>query len=156
MPSTLTRKDFRIILTRNSVIERCVMPQPEKEPTTNFSKHIEVIVDEAKDIVGDAKDGIRSAYQTSGGSIKEAIDGALSSRDNVVMVRLNADSLSRADDLVDAGLLSSRSEAVAFLVGEGVKARSDLFDQIASKVSEIRKAKEERKNLLGSPPEKFK
>ena len=131
------------------------MPNCEKETTTNFSKHIEVIVDEAKDLVGDAKDGIRSAYQTSGGSIKEAIDGALSSRDNVVMVRLNTDSLSRVDDLVDAGLLSSRSEAVAFLVGEGTKARADLFDKITSKVESIRKVKEELQNLLGDTSEKF-
>ena len=131
------------------------MSNCEKETTTNFSKHIEVIVDEAKDLVGDAKDGIRSAYQTSGGSIKEAIDGALSSRDNVVMVRLNTDSLSRVDDLVDAGLLSSRSEAVAFLVGEGTKARADLFDKITSKVESIRKVKEELQNLLGDTSEKF-
>tara|TARA_B100000749_G_scaffold233770_1_gene190975 strand:+ start:82 stop:480 length:399 start_codon:yes stop_codon:yes gene_type:complete len=131
------------------------MSNCEKETTTNFSKHIEVIVDEAKDLVGDAKDGIRSAYQTSGGSIKEAIDGALSSRDNVVMVRLNTDSLSRVDDLVDAGLLSSRSEAVAFLVGEGTKARADLFDKITSKVEAIRKVKEELQNLLGDTSEKF-
>jgi len=131
------------------------MSHSEKETTTNFSKHIEVIVDEAKDMVGDAKDGIRSAYQTSGGSIKEAIDGALSSRDNVVMVRLNTDSLSRVDDLVDAGLLSSRSEAVAFLVGEGTKARADLFDKITSKVEAIRKVKEELQNLLGDTSEKF-
>ena len=131
------------------------MSNCEKETTTNFSKHIEVIVDEAKDLVGDAKDGIRSAYQTSGGSIKEAIDGALSSRDNVVMVRLNTDSLSRVDDLVDAGLLSSRSEAVAFLVGEGTKARADLFDKIISKVESIRKVKEELQNLLGDTSEKF-
>ena len=131
------------------------MPNCEKETTTNFSKHIEVIVDEAKDLVGDAKDGIRSAYQTSGGSIKEAIDGALSSRDNVVMVRLNTDSLSRVDDLVDAGLLSSRSEAVAFLVGEGTKARADLFDKITAKVEAIRKVKEELQNLLGDTSEKF-
>ena len=131
------------------------MSHSENETPANFTKHIEVIVDEAKDLVGEAKDGIRSAYQTSGDSIKEAIDGALSSRDNVVMVRLNTDSLSRVDDLVDAGLLSSRSEAVAFLVGEGAKARADLFDKIASKVDQIRKAKEELQNLLGDTSEKF-
>ena len=42
----------------------------------------------------------------------------------------------------------SRSEAAAFLIAEGVKARTDLFEKIADQTRLIRQAKERLKELL--------
>jgi metal-responsive CopG/Arc/MetJ family transcriptional regulator len=64
------------------------------------------------------------------------------------MVRLNKESLKRIDELVESQLVKSRSEAAAFLIGEGIQRRHGLFDRIAQKVENIRKAKEELHNLL--------
>jgi metal-responsive CopG/Arc/MetJ family transcriptional regulator len=64
------------------------------------------------------------------------------------MVRLNKESLIRIDELVEAQLVKSRSEGAAFLIGEGIQRRRGLFDRIAQKVENIRKAKEELHNLL--------
>jgi len=72
----------------------------------------------------------------------------LSSREKVVMVRLNKDSLKSIDELVESQLVKSKSEAAAFLIGEGIKRRHGLFDRIAQKIENIRKAKEELHNLL--------
>ena len=42
-------------------------------------------------------------------------------RGNVVMVRLSDDALAKVDQLVEATLFSSRSEATAYLVGAGIE-----------------------------------
>jgi ElaB/YqjD/DUF883 family membrane-anchored ribosome-binding protein len=81
-------------------------------------------------------------------SIKDTIHGVRASRDNVVMVRTSKESVEHLDTLVDAGIAGSRSEAAAFLIGEGVKARRELFDKIADKVEQIRKTKEELRSLI--------
>ena len=68
-------------------------------------------------------------------------------RNKVVMVRVDKDSLDRMDELKEAGLVSSQSEAAAYLISEGVKARQELFDGIRSRIDTIRKAKEELRLL---------
>ena len=81
-------------------------------------------------------------------SIKETIQGVRGSRENVVMVRVSKEAIESLDTLVEAGIAGSRSQAAAFLIGEGVKARQKLFDKIADKVDQIRKTKEELRGLL--------
>jgi len=83
-----------------------------------------------------------------GENLKESIQGMRAGRDNVVMVRVDDNSKSKLDELLDAGLVNSRSEAAAFLIGEGIKARSQLFDTISGKVEDIRQKKEELRRLL--------
>ncbi len=116
--------------------------EPRKK---RLSEGIEIIIDEAKSAASQAFSGA----ETIGESLKETLQGALSARNNVVMVRLNKESLIKLDDLVESGIVSSRSEAAAFLIGEGVKARSGLYDRISEKTAQIRKAKEELRDLLG-------
>ena len=65
--------------------------------------------------------------------------GDKGSRGHVVMVRLGDDSVARLDDLVDSGILGSRSEAAAFLVGAGIQAQRELFERIAMQTSEIKR-----------------
>ena len=98
---------------------------------------MECLVDEAK-----------SAAESLGENIRDAVEGVISARDNVVMVRVNRESLARLNDLVEAGVSKSRSEAAAYLIGEGIKARQGLFETIADKIDEIRRAKEELRQLL--------
>ena len=76
-----------------------------------------------------------------GENLKETIQGMRAGRDNVVMVRVDDNSKSKLDELLDAGIVNSRSEAAAFLIAEGIKARSQLFDTISGKVEDIRKKK---------------
>ena len=83
-----------------------------------------------------------------GENIRDTIEGMRGNRDNVVMVRVDRASLDRLDDLVEAGIMGSRSEAAAFLIAEGVKARQGLFDRIGEKIGEIRRAKEELRQMV--------
>ena len=102
--------------------------------------------DGADDAVSDAIGEVVAS--TVGDSLRTTIEAVRSKRDNVVMVRVSRESLARLDELVDCGLTNSRSEAAAFLIGEGVKAREDLYEKIAEQSKVIRQAKERLKALL--------
>ena len=90
----------------------------------------------------------RDAATSIGGSIRDSIKSVRATRDSVVMVRLSKDSLASLDELVDAGVTASRSEAAAFLIGEGIAARADLFDKISEQTRIIREAREKLRQLL--------
>ncbi len=118
--------------------------------------------DRIQDLLGDLKLGnlnvldggaIAACVCCEPGELNEHVKDAIramtgSSRNNVVMVRVNEESLAQLDQLVEAGIVSSRSEAAAFLISSGAGARKDLFDKIAEKVEEIRKTREELRNLI--------
>jgi Arc/MetJ-type ribon-helix-helix transcriptional regulator len=68
-------------------------------------------------------------------------------RGNVVMVRLGDDALAKVDQLVEATLFSSRSEAAAYLVGAGIESQKELFDRLGTHTEEIRKLKEQLRKI---------
>ena len=110
---------------------------------------IAIEVDKVKVDDDDVSDAIGEAIATTlGGSLRTTIESVRSKRDNVVMVRVSRESLSRLDELVDCGLTNSRSEAAAFLIAEGIKAREGLYETIAEQSKVIRQAKERLKALL--------
>ena len=99
-----------------------------------------------------AADDIRqSASKTINEAIRQvenlgkALGSALQDRSNVVMVRINNDSLHYLDMMVEADVAKSRSESAAFLINEGIKANEDLFhtirdisDQISALKAQLR------------------
>ena len=70
-------------------------------------------------------------------NIGKALGGALQDRANVVMVRVNDESLAYLDMLVDADITKSRSESAAFLINEGIKANEGLFGKIREITDQI-------------------
>lgn len=113
-----------------------------------LTDNVEGIVEDVNKVVKVAIERGTDAAESIGENIRDTFQGIRSSRDNVVMVRIDAESLARLDELVDAGIMGSRSEAAAFLISEGVKGRQALFDRIAEKVQEIRRVKDELRNLV--------
>ena len=102
-------------------------------------------VDKAvRDAVNKGKDAAVGVSET----IRDKIKSVRSGRDSVVMVRVNKEALEKLDELVDSGVNSSRSEAAAFMIEEGMKSKTDLFDKIAEKTEVIRNAREELRKLL--------
>ena len=122
--------------------------QEEKEDRRRLSENVDEIVDEVNKTVRVAIVKGVDAAESIGENIRDTIQGVRGSRDNVVMVRVDKASLDRLDELVEAGIMSSRSEAAAFLISEGIKARQPLFDRIAEKIQDIRRAKEELRRMV--------
>lgn len=70
-------------------------------------------------------------------NIGQTLGEALQGRGNVVMVRVNDDTLNHLDMLVEAELARSRSEAAALLISEGMKANQQLFGRIREITDQI-------------------
>ena len=120
----------------------------DREERRRLSENVDEIVDEVNKTVRTAIVKGVDVAENIGENIRDTIQGMKGSRDNVVMVRVDRASLDRLDDLVEAGIMGSRSEAAAFLIAEGVKARQGLFDRIGEKIGEIRRAKEELRQMV--------
>lgn len=120
------------------------MPNEGGRPNSGFDD----IASSVKEVAQKTGDVLNRATE----SISKAIETALSSRDHVVMVRVNDESLRKLDALVQSGIFKSRSEAAAFLISEGVKAQSALFDRIEQKTAEIERLRSELKSIV-QPPE---
>jgi hypothetical protein len=89
-------------------------------------------------------------------SFGQALGEALQGRANVVMVRVNDESLEHLDMLVDAEITNSRSESAAFLISEGIKANQALFDKISAiteQIAELREQLRHEVNLQQPEPE---
>ena len=71
-------------------------------------------------------------------------------RDNAVMTRLSDDDLQKIDALVELDVFRSRSEAVAFLVREGMRARADLIESVMPTIEKIRELKETARRSIQS------
>ena len=109
---------------------------------------IAIEVDKVKVDDDSVSDALGEAVATMGDSLRATIEAVRSKSDNVVMVRVSRESLAKLDELVDCGLTNSRSEAAAFLIAEGTKARTDLYAKIADQSQVIRQAKERLRELL--------
>jgi hypothetical protein len=120
---------------------------------TKLADSIDTLVDEVNKVVRGAIINSKATAESIGDNIRETVSSARGNRDNVVMVRVDDDSLGKLNELVDAGIVNSRSEAAAMLITEGVKAKQRLFDKITAKVEEIRKAKEELRLMVEDEPQ---
>jgi len=69
-------------------------------------------------------------------------------RANVVASRIGDDDLQLIDMLLEAGIFNTRSEAVAYLVSEGIKARRDTLEKVSTSLEEIRKTRKEAENQI--------
>jgi len=65
-----------------------------------------------------------------------------SPRDQVVMVRVDADTSAELDAWVETGAVKSRSEAAALFIREGLKIRSDELSRLRDAIEEVEQARE--------------
>jgi len=92
---------------------------------------------------------VKLAATAVAGSVSSVVKRALQSREHVLMVRINDEALNRINDLKDAGLFRSRSEAAAYLIAEGIERKEELFTRIQEKIRQIQEIKYELQALAG-------
>ena len=81
-------------------------------------------------------------------SVRTAVSRALADRTNVVMVRVNDETLRYLDMLVEANVCKSRSESAAFLIAEGLKAKTDLYERIAQVTEQIAELRRQLQEIV--------
>jgi Arc/MetJ-type ribon-helix-helix transcriptional regulator len=137
-----------IVLDEPEPGERRVVKTAEEGQGAGQGPMFDNIASSVKEVAQKTGEVINRATE----SIGKAIESALSARDHVVMVRVNDEALKRLDALVQSGIFKSRSESAAFLISEGIKAQSALFDRIDEKIQEIERLRAELKSIV--EPEK--
>ena len=131
--------------------QETVQPEAIEEDEFFGDNDPDQIDPESAEIIGDrvkrAADVVKKGLSTGAEGVSSVVKRALHSRDHVLMVRINDESLERITDLKDAGLFRSRSEAAAYLIAEGIATKSDLFDRIQTKIKQIQEIKDELRAL---------
>jgi ATP-dependent Clp protease ATP-binding subunit ClpA len=73
-------------------------------------------------------------------------------RDNVITCRVDDRTLQTLDDLVEAGLYKTRSEAAARLIAAGIDASRELLEKVHAAVAEIHRVREATQALAREWP----
>jgi hypothetical protein len=91
---------------------------------------------------------LRDLFSRVPDTFSKAVERAMNVRDTTVLLRLSDESSDKVDTLVSAGVFRSRGEAAAFLIEEGIKAQSALFQRIQDKLTEIEKLRSELRTSI--------
>jgi len=91
---------------------------------------------------------IRDLFNRVPDTVNKAVERAMNVRDTTVLVRLPESSSDAIDTLVSAGIFKGRADAAAFLIEEGIKAQSPLFQRIQDKLGEIERLRSELRNSV--------
>lgn len=103
--------------------------------------------------VRDIASRIPESLSAIGRDISRTIERAMSAKDDyVVAVKISPEAQEKVDQLVQAGIFRSRAEAAGFLVEEGIKTQSALFDRVQQKLAEIERLRAELRGMVNEKP----
>ena len=108
--------------------------------------------DRGSSSVRDIASRIPESLSSIGRDISRTIERAISAKDDyVVAVKVSHEAQEKLENLVQAGVFRNRAEAAAFLIDEGIKAQSPLFERVSQKLSEIERLRAELRGLINTP-----
>lgn len=107
----------------------------------------------AGETLDDIANTLRDLFNRVPETVNKAVERALNVRDTTVVVRLSEATSDSIDTLVSAGIFKGRAEAASFLIDEGIKAQSSLFQKIQDRLSEIERIRAELRTSV-SPEER--
>ncbi|MDQ1590572.1 MAG: hypothetical protein QOG71_1199 [Pyrinomonadaceae bacterium] len=104
--------------------------------------------------VRDIASRIPESLSSIGRDISRTIERAMSAKDDyVVAVKVSHEAQEKLENLVQAGVFRSRAEAAAFLIDEGIKSQTPLFDRVQQKLHEIERLRAELRGMINTPPQ---
>jgi len=99
--------------------------------------------------VRDIASRIPESLSAIGRDISRTIEKAISARDDyVVAVKISPEAQEKLEALVQAGVFRNRAEAAGFLIDEGIKTQSALFDRVRQKLAEIERLRAELRGMI--------
>jgi len=103
--------------------------------------------------VRDIASRIPESLSAIGRDISRTIERAISAKDDyVVAVKVSPEAQEKLEQLVQAGVFRSRAEAAGFLIDEGIKTQSALFERVEQKLAEIERLRAELRGLINERP----
>src|SRR5687767_7362935 len=99
--------------------------------------------------VRDIASRIPESLSAIGRDISRTIEKAISAKDDyVVAVKISPEAQEKLEALVQAGVFRNRAEAAGFLIDEGIKTQSALFERVRQKLGEIERLRAELRGLI--------
>lgn len=84
-----------------------------------------------------------------GRDISRTIEKAISAKDDYMLaVKVSADASHKLGQLVQAGVFGTRAEAASFLIDQGIKTQTDLFERVEQKLAEIERLRAELRGMV--------
>ena len=103
--------------------------------------------------VRDIASRIPESLSAIGRDISRTIERAMSAKDEyVVAVKVSPEAQEKIDQLVQAGIFRNRAEAAGFLIEEGIKTQSALFERVQQKLAEIERLRAELRGMVNEKP----
>ena len=103
--------------------------------------------------VRDIASRIPESLSAIGRDISRTIEKAISAKDDyVVAVKISPEAQEKLEQLVQAGVFRNRAEAAGFLIEEGIKTQSALFERVKQKLAEIERLRAELRGLITDKP----
>ena len=97
---------------------------------------------------------IPESLSAIGRDISRTIERAISAKDDyVVAVKVSHEAQEKLEQLVQAGVFRNRAEAAAYLIDEGIKTQTALFDRVQQKLAEIERLRAELRGMISERPE---
>src|SRR5215210_2447685 len=101
--------------------------------------------------VRDIASRIPESLSAIGRDISRTIEKAMSAKDDyVVAVKISPEAQDKLEQLVQAGVFRNRAEAAGFLIDEGIKTQSALFERVTQKLGEIERLRSELRSLVAN------
>jgi Arc/MetJ-type ribon-helix-helix transcriptional regulator len=99
--------------------------------------------------VRDIASRIPESLSAIGRDISRTIEKAMSAKDDyVVAVKISPEAQDKLEALVQAGVFRNRAEAAGFLIDEGIKTQSALFERVRQKLGEIERLRAELRGMI--------
>ena len=117
------------------------MHEPEAEPIDEKSN--------AGNSMRDMAARIPEQLSAIGRDISRTIEKAISAKDDYMLaVKVSADASHKLGQLVQAGVFGTRAEAASFLIDQGIKTQTDLFERVEQKLAEIERLRAELRGMV--------
>lgn len=96
---------------------------------------------------------IPEALGAIGHNLRGTLERAIHTKDDyVVAVKVTPEAQNNLEQLVQAGVFRSRADAASYLIDEGIKAQTALFDRVRQKLSEIERLQSELRGMVDEKP----
>jgi hypothetical protein len=119
-----------------------IMSETEPEPTEERSN--------VGNSVRDMAARIPEQLSAIGRDISRTIERAISAKDDYMLaVKVSSDASHKLGQLVQAGVFGTRAEAASFLIDEGIKTQTALFERVEQKLAEIERLRAELRGMVG-------
>ena len=142
------------------------MSSPYQKEEHKPSENVDDLMLRDEDREGNSEDGGRTASSVCdiasripeslsaiGRDISRTIERAIAAKDDyVVAVKVSPEAQEKLEQLVQAGVFRNRAEAAGFLIDEGIKTQSALFERVQQKLAEIERLRAELRGMIGERP----